>query len=333
VIEHEAKDEEQIRRYLIGELAEDEIRRVEERIMSDREFSALATFVEDMLVDDYVEGRMEERDRESFEKLLLATPQGAEKVRFTRALKEYAANARPKEYRPKRNAGFGQSVFGLPRWALVAAAIFLIAAGMGIWRAIFFESDVDKGMIALNNAYRVRTIEARITGLGYVPRENPRGVGQEKVDYNSLRRSEILLRQATEEDPGAESFHALGRFYLAKGDFDQAIDQFKKAMELAPGDAQIYSDLGAAYLEKGRANERSRTGGGAEDFSQSLEYLNKAIDLDENLLESRFNRALVYERSSHTDQAFEEWREYLKRDSNSLWADEARANIEKLRSR
>lgn len=332
-MEYEAKDEELIRKYLIGGLSEVELRTVEERVMTDREFSKLATLVEDLLVEDYVEGRLRGSDHESFEKLFLATPEGAEQLSFTRALKEYAARTQASASSVTPTPGSRHLIFGVPRWAFAAAAIFLIAA-VGVWRIFFFESDIDEGMRALNNAFRERAVEVRITGMQYAPRPHTtRGEADEKVDRLSLRQAEIKLSYAAEDNPGAESFHAFGRFYLARGNFDQAIEQFKKALELAPDDARILSDLGAAYLERGKAAERRQAGGGAEDFSRSLDHLNRAIDLDVNFLNARFNRALVYQQTSRVDQATQEWQEYLRRDSSSLWAGEARENIERLHSR
>ncbi|HEU5131282.1 MAG TPA: tetratricopeptide repeat protein, partial [Pyrinomonadaceae bacterium] len=78
--------------------------------------------------------------------------------------------------------------------------------------------------------------------------------------------------------------------------------------------AQIYNDLGVAWLEKG-------------DFNRSLESFNKALQLDSNLSEALFNRALCYERQSRFAEAKADWNEYLKRDSSSPWADEARRHL------
>ena len=52
-----------------------------------------------------------------------------------------------------------------------------------------------------------------------------------------------------------------------------------------------------------------------------------ALQLDGNLLEALFNRALCYEKQSRSDEAKADWNEYLKRDSTSPWADEARRHL------
>jgi tetratricopeptide (TPR) repeat protein len=332
-MEYEAKDEELIRKYLIGELAEGELRTVEERIMTDKEFSDLALFVEDKMIEDYIEDRLDSPDRENFENLFLATRQGAEQVRFTRELKERAAKANATkadetEQLDKFEPRSRRSIFRERFWAFAAAAIILIAAGVGIWNIIPPRSEIDQGNIALNKAYKnQRPVEARLTVLQYATRPKTRGGDDGKVDRSALRLAELKFESEAENRPGAESFHAFGRYYLTQRNFDQAIDLLQKALGFAPEDAQIYSDLGAAYLEKGKADNKKQSGEEAEDFSKSLEYLTKAINLNPNLLEARFNRALLYEQLSDTSQAIDDWQEYLKRDSRSPWADEAREKI------
>jgi len=64
-----------------------------------------------------------------------------------------------------------------------------------------------------------------------------------------------------------------------------------------------------------------------EEFASSLEHFTRAIELDDSLLEARFNRALCYKELLLPYRAVEEWRDYLKRDPNSRWTDEARANL------
>ena len=69
-----------------------------------------------------------------------------------------------------------------------------------------------------------------------------------------------------------------------------------------------------AWLEKG-------------DFNRSLESFSSALRLDSNLPDALFNRALCYEKQSRFADAKADWNEYLKRDSKSQWADEARQHL------
>ena len=86
----ESRNEELIRKYLLGGLSDDELERVENDLLTDNVFSDYVLMIEDALVEDYAEGRLEGSDREKFEHRLLSTPRGREQVRLTEALREYA---------------------------------------------------------------------------------------------------------------------------------------------------------------------------------------------------------------------------------------------------
>lgn len=331
-MEHETREKETIRAYLLGSMPEGEMRTVEERMMTDNEFSDLALMVESMLVDDYIEDALEARDRERFEKLFLSTPQGREQVRFTLALKEYASRAGEAEALILPPISRWRTFFSGPQWKLAAAAIILIALSFAAWRVIFHQSEIDKGMAALNHAYRdQRLVSSRITGLDYAPHSNTRGDEQEKIDQLSLRRAEIILLDEASENPGPQAHNALGRYYLARRDFDKAISQFTESLKSGPNNAQAHSDLGAALLERGKlAKQNGETERARVDFARSLEHLNRAIEIDAGVEEAIFNRALAFQEMELSSQAEEEWKRYLEKDSRSKWADEARQFLKQL---
>jgi tetratricopeptide (TPR) repeat protein len=62
-------------------------------------------------------------------------------------------------------------------------------------------------------------------------------------------------------------------------------------------------------------------------LGRSLENLSKALELNPNALEALFNRALSRQYLRLYTQAETDWREYLKRDQNSQWSNEARQNL------
>src|SRR6185437_8428437 len=197
----------------------------------------------------------------------------------------------------------------------------------------FRQSDVDKGLIALNAAYREeRSIEARISNLDYAPFSIKRsGQTTEKVNANELSRAELTLLEALKKNPTPAVHHGLGRVYLAKREFDTAIEHFDAAIKGDPNNAQIYADLGAAWLEKGKLDTNgSDPGKGMEELGHALENLNKALGINPNSLEALFNRALCEEQMTLYPQAENDWREYLKRDPKSPWAEEARRRLTAL---
>jgi CHAT domain-containing protein len=218
---------------------------------------------------------------------------------------------------------------------LAAAAVVVLAVGLGIWRLFFYRSEVNKGLAALAYAYREqRPTESRISELEYAPPPPiTQGPDLDKLDYLALDRAKALIQLEAYERPSAQALHNLGRLYLAQHEFDKAIGQLEKALTLDEKNAQLHSDLGAALLEKAKAQRKNGESTSPETFSQSLTHLDRSLDLDPSLHEALFNRALCRQEINLFDQAESDWREYLERDQNSKWAEEAKLKLQELQER
>jgi CHAT domain-containing protein len=237
-----------------------------------------------------------------------------------------------KRYQRRRQWTRRLSVVYLP----VAASVLLVAGlSVGLWRMLSQPSDVDKGLVALQNAFKEqRPIEPRISALTEYAPAAVRGP-QKPGDPLSLNLAGSLLIIAAKEHPSAASHHALGQYYLAVGQYDAAVKELDEALRLAPQDARTHSDLGAALLEEGKAHsagaepERARA---VEEYARSIDELNKALKLDGSLREALFNRALYHESMMLPQAAEEDWRKYLELDKepNSPWALEARRHLSSL---
>jgi tetratricopeptide (TPR) repeat protein len=273
---------------------------VEIRLLSDPVYVEEFDIVVNELTDDYVAGAVQGAERDQMERHFFASPARREKLRIAAALKE-RQQARAKSWLPSREL------------RIAASILILVGLAFGIWYAIKSgESELDKGLLALQTAYREkRPIEPRVSELAYSSFESTRGSAANDERAEHLRRAQLNLEQAIRQKPTPEAHHALGKVYLAQARPDEAIKEFEQALSDSRSQAQIYNDLGAAWLQKG-------------DFSRSLDSLNKALQLDGDLLEALFNRALCYQKQSRFEEAKTAWNEYLKRDSSSPWADEAR---------
>jgi len=84
-----------VRKYLLGQLAEGEREWLEERLLTDDEFyetlTALEDQVEDELIEQYLDEELTGEGREHFERLLLHTPERAEKLLLIKDLKNHVA--------------------------------------------------------------------------------------------------------------------------------------------------------------------------------------------------------------------------------------------------
>src|SRR5215217_2988002 len=329
-------DEVTIRKYLLGALSDDDREEVELRYFSDEELFDKLQAAEDDLIDDFLSGNLSQADVDMFHQNFLVGRKREQQLRIGKAWRNYAAaHAGEKPPKPVKASNWWH-LFLQYAPTIGAVAGLIVVAAVGVWQ--FMPSEVDKGLYALNGAYKQeRPLQSRITKLDYAPYDTTtRGSDSRNVDQNQLNEAELTLQRVVNNKPTAEAHHAFGKVFLAKKEFDKAIEQFELALKGNPNNAQIYADLGAALLEKGKLeivsarSDSAKSGKGVESFARSLTNLNKALQLDQNLLEALYNRALLHEAMGLLPQAEEDWRKYLEKDPNSKWADEARDRLSKI---
>ena len=84
-----------------------------------------------------------------------------------------------------------------------------------------------------------------------------------------------------------------GQIYLKKEEFDKAIDDYNKVIELNPNDATAYHDRGLAYKRKG-------------EYDKAIQDFNKAIDINPKIARLVYhNLGLVYVNKEEFDKAIE----------------------------
>ncbi len=75
--------------YLLGQLAEDRREEVEKRLLIDDDYVDEISMAEEELIDDYVRGVLDQRERAQFELNFLTTSEQSKKVAFARSLNRY----------------------------------------------------------------------------------------------------------------------------------------------------------------------------------------------------------------------------------------------------
>jgi hypothetical protein len=129
------EQENEIRRYLFGQLQEADEESVELRLLTDPSFVEEFDTVVDEVTDQYVRNELPDSARKGFEKSYLATTEGQQKVRFTSELLQRAAAERGTAVvKPSPEPGFFDRIRAFwqvqsLRLAATAAAIAMIAGG------------------------------------------------------------------------------------------------------------------------------------------------------------------------------------------------------------
>jgi hypothetical protein len=138
-----SENNDQIRRYLLGDLSEQEREQTERRLMSDDELYQQLLVAEDELIDEYVSDELPEQERAKFSRHFLNVPELRQDVRFTAALRKHALETAAQEVGaqepapPPRVSPFNRlrMLFMRPALGASLAAALLAAVILGGWLA------------------------------------------------------------------------------------------------------------------------------------------------------------------------------------------------------
>lgn len=101
-----------------------------------------------------------------------------------------------------------------------------------------------------------------------------------------------------------------GTAYLNKSNYDQALVDYTKAIELNPQDASAYINRGDAYYDK-------------EDYDQAIKDYNKAIELNPQVAYAYYSRGLAYDVNHSYNQAIRDFNKAIE--LNPQYADAYRS--------
>jgi len=160
-----------------------------------------------------------------------------------------------------------------------------------------------------------------------------------KSSANRMRESEVWFQKGLDlEETGAP--------------IEDAIDAYRKVLELNPSAAGALVNLGTIYYRQRKFVEAERyyaeaikadpeyplaqfNLGNLYDeqgrVAEALVHYQKALALNPNYADAHFNLALLCERMGDALKAVHHWKAYLKLDSAGQWADIARKQLERLR--
>jgi tetratricopeptide (TPR) repeat protein len=320
------RSDETIRQYLLGRVSDETtLEEIEELLFTDEEFCSQAALAEDEIINDFVFGRLNSADAESFRASLADNPERRFKLELTQALREkaLARGMSRAEAKPSFLDGL-KGFFRQPIYVGAFAVLLIAIVGLTIY---FSRQRSPDDLAELRSIYqKARPTESRISEFGYAPLPQLRGA-VEPTERSRLRRIENNLSEATEKNPSAQTHHALGIFHLTQQQYPDAIKEFESALKFADKNAQIHNDLGVAHFELSKTLEKGKR---FEDQARSLEEFTKATELDANLLEALFNKSLALQELAMPREAKESWTLYLQKDQSSLWANEARKHLAQI---
>ncbi|MBX7170005.1 MAG: CHAT domain-containing protein [Pyrinomonadaceae bacterium] len=315
---------ETIRQYLLGCISDEKtLEGIEELLFSDEDFCTKAEIVEDDLINDFVFGKLNAEDNLSFAKTLENNTDRRAKVKVTQLLKAKTTL----EFIKEKPTIF-ESIKGFLRQPIYIGGLALLLIVILFGAFIIFRSNNNPELAQLKNIYQKnRPTESRVSEFDYAPYQVTRGENDlTDAEIRKLKIIENDLLKKVDSNPNANNHNALGIFYLSQRKYSEAIKELEESVKLEPNNAKFHNDLGSAYFELGKFDKEKAL----ENFARANESFSKSWELNSNLLEALFNKALVLQSLNLQKTAKENWELYLQKDSTSKWADEARKYLEKL---
>ena len=87
-------DHDVTRRYLLGQLTDDEEQKLEERLLSEDDFFQEVELTKDELAQEYASGELTGKERQWLQENFLASPEGKQKHEFAKTFDQYVRNHR-----------------------------------------------------------------------------------------------------------------------------------------------------------------------------------------------------------------------------------------------
>ncbi len=119
---------------------------------------------------------------------------------------------------------------------------------------------------------------------------------EHKIDFNPILKSKIANLHAQVADT-----------YRGAGRFEEAIEEYKKALKLCPTYSDIRTKLGVCYREKGH-------------HELSIKELSDTVRKNPNYQNALIQLGVSYYTDGQKDRAFRAWKDILKKDPENEFA-------------
>lgn len=120
------------RRYLLGQLTDDEEQKVEERLLSEDDFFQEVELTKDELAQEYASGELTGKERKWLQENFLASPEGKQRHEFAKSFDNYVKNHRAQHPKSTSLIERLRNLLNQPKFLTAAstAAVLVIAVGV-----------------------------------------------------------------------------------------------------------------------------------------------------------------------------------------------------------
>jgi len=115
----------------------------------------------------------------------------------------------------------------------------------------------------------------------------------------------------------AEAYYGLGNAYAEKGDYEQAIENYGKAIDRRPAFPEAYYGRGKARVA-------------LDNYDQAIKDYDEAIRLQPRFPEAYYGRGIVYKIKGEKDKAIADFRRFLDQSPDPDWRAKAWEHLHEL---
>lgn len=150
--------------------------------------------------------------------------------------------------------------------------------------------------------------------------EKTREVAQKQIEISQKENQLQELEQKKKLAEEAERHLTNGVALAERRQLTEAIEEYKKAIELNPDSANAYQFLGYAYFARNRyykkQNNQEKLAKYSNDLNDSVKTLEMAVQLDPDYIWAHYNLSLAYWATGEKDKAVATARKILTLDES-----------------
>ncbi len=129
-----------------------------------------------------------------------------------------------------------------------------------------------------------------------------------------------LTPNPVSESMSAADYVTRGLAYYEQGQYEQAIADYDRAIDLNPDDARPYNNRGNAYSKQGQ-------------YEQAIADYDRAIDLNPDDAPAYYNRGLAYRQQGQHERAIADFERYLELSTDPTFRERAEQILRELGAR
>ena len=153
------------RRYLLGQLTDDEEQKLEERLLIEDDFLREVELTKDELAQEYAGGELTTKERKWLQENFLASPEGKQRHEFAKTFDNYVKNHRAQRQKSKSLIERLRKLWNTqPQLVTAASMVAVLVVAIGTYGIISTSSPRSMAQLTVTNSQGTRS-----TGPGSVP--------------------------------------------------------------------------------------------------------------------------------------------------------------------